>query len=106
MGDGKNRGFLGRLFRSLFVIITSYLALVGLMVTILGILIGVFIYTAIRGNDSTTKSVKASHAATEIDHSILHLKLDRPIVAYSLDDSDRFFGSLFSETVPVSLMDL
>ncbi|MDQ3232278.1 MAG: hypothetical protein M3Q07_10690, partial [Pseudobdellovibrionaceae bacterium] len=68
MGDGKNRGFLGRLFRSLFVIITSYLALVGLMVTILGILLGVFIYSAIRDQDSETRSIKGTTAAnTEIE---------------------------------------
>jgi protease-4 len=107
MGDGKNRGFLGRLLRSLFVIITSYLALVGLMVTILGILIGVFIFKAIRDQDSGMKSIKATQAAnTEIEQSILHLKLDRPIVPHQLDDRDRFFGSLFNETVPVSLLDL
>jgi protease-4 len=107
MGDGKNRGFLGRLLRSLFVIITSYLALVGLMVTVLGILIGVFIFKAIRDENSGMKSIKATQAAnTEIEQSILHLKLDRPIVPYALDESDRFFGSLFNETIPVSLMDL
>ncbi|WP_141733609.1 signal peptide peptidase SppA [Oligoflexus tunisiensis] len=106
MGDGKKRGFLGRLLRSLFVIITSYLALVGLMVTILGILIGVYIFSAIRDQDSM-KSVKTSPTAnTEIEQSILHLKLDRPIVAESMDDSERFFSSLFSDTIPVSLMDL
>ncbi len=67
MGDGKNRGFLGRLVRSLFVIITSYLALVGLMVTVLGILVGVLIFKATRDQDSGTKSIKATQAAnTEI----------------------------------------
>jgi len=109
MGDAKNRGFLGRAFRSLFVIITSYLALVGLMVTVLGILLGVFIYSVTRQNmkDSTSKTVKGSLSAQkEIDRSILRLKLDRPIVAQSLDESERFFGSLFRDTVPVSLMDL
>jgi protease-4 len=106
MGDGKNRGFLGRLLRSLFVIITSYLALVGLMVTILGILIGVYIFSAIR-DDDRMKSVKTSATAnTEIEQSILHLKLDRPIVAENLNESERFFSSIFNETVPVSLMDL
>ncbi|MDQ3234689.1 MAG: signal peptide peptidase SppA, partial [Pseudobdellovibrionaceae bacterium] len=66
----------------------------------------VYIFSAIR-DDSDTKSIKGTTAAnTEIDHSILHLKLDRPIVPQSLDDSDRFFGSLFNETVPVSLLDL
>jgi protease-4 len=106
MGDRKNRGFLGRLFHSLFVIITSYLALVGLLVTILGVLVGVFIFGAIRDQSSSMKTIKSVATPTEIEQSILHLKLDRPIVPYELDESERFFGSLFNETVPVSLMDL
>ncbi len=109
MGDAKNRGFLGRLLRSLFVIITSYLALVGLMVTVLGILLGLVLYRAANqyGKDSALKAVKGQMVgSSELDRSILRLKLDRPIVSRSLDDGDRLFGQLFNETVPVSLQDL
>ncbi|MFY7929987.1 MAG: S49 family peptidase, partial [Oligoflexus sp.] len=107
MRETRQRGFFGRLLRSIFVIVTGYLALLGLGVTILGVLFGIFIYKHMETGGSFEAGKNAVLVKEPpLDQALLRIKLDRPLTVESLDDTDRLLGQLFNETLPISVDEL
>ena len=109
MGERKPFGFILRLLRSLLLIFTSYFTIIGVLVTVLMVLLGNFIYQSTPKNTaaSSLKAVKASASLNnELDQSILRIRLNGPLVALNEDEGDRFLSRLFGETRTISLQKL
>ncbi|MCX6130139.1 MAG: S49 family peptidase, partial [Proteobacteria bacterium] len=106
MGAEKKRGLIGRLWHGLFVIVTSYLALVGLLVTVLSILFAVFLAKAIKQQDNGSSPKSVLNSSPPINNSFLRIKIDRPVIARRLDEKEKFLSQIFSDTLPISLQDL
>ncbi len=106
MQETRQRGFFGRLLHNIFLIITGYLAFVGLIVTILSIGLGVLIYRQFGEGSSMGGMETLKKPAAIVDRSIIRIKLDRPLSMQSIDEGDRIWSQLFSNKLPIALDDL
>ncbi len=103
--QGKS-GAIGRFFRTVFVVLTGYFALVGIGVTILGALLAFVLYKHIQGGEGSSASVAAHLKRQSIEHAVLKIKMDRPLTTESLGERDKLWGALFSETLPIPVDEL
>lgn len=101
MSEARQRGIFGRLIHSLFVIVTSYFAILGLIVTVSGLLIAVAIYKGI-----TEQEKKEKVAAADYDQVLLEIPIDRRIIDESVSKKDELLAQLFSDELPYSLKNL
>lgn len=94
-----------RTLRKIFMVLTGYFALIGLSVTVLGVLAGIFVY---RHMDIEGLSGKTETRAPEapLEDVILRITLDRPLSLDSIDERSRLLSQLFSDNLPIMVDDL
>lgn len=100
MSETRQRGIFGRLMHSLFVIVTSYFAILGLIVTLCGVLIAVAIYKGV------TEGEKKEKVAVDYDQALLQITVDRRIIEESVTKKQELLAQFFSDELPYSLKDL
>ncbi len=94
-----------RLLRSIFMVLTGYFALLGLGITILGVLAGIFFYKHFDG-ESLISVERGPKASVPLEDVIVRIKLDRPLSIESIDDRSRLLSRLFSDNLPILVDDV